>query len=65
MAWYWCLEHHCVEESLGCGSSSRIGPYDTEAQAQNALSRIHEREKEQTARDESDEKKYGKKRTWW
>lgn len=65
MNWYWCLDHQCVEQSLGCGSTTRIGPYATEAEARNALQRVREREKEQTALDEAEEKKYGKKRRWF
>ena len=64
MNWFWCLEHKCAEQDLGCGSTTRIGPYETQAEAINALQRIREREAEQQARDETDEKKYGKKR-WW
>ena len=64
MNWFWCLEHKCAEQGLGCGSTTRIGPYETQAEAINALQRIREREAEQQARDEADEKKYGKKR-WW
>lgn len=62
IVYYWCLEHRCVEQDLGCGSTSRIGPYPTQAEAANALSRVKQRETEQVARDEADEKKYGKKR---
>ena len=63
MAYWWCLEHKKVEEHLGCGSTSRIGPYDTPGQAQGALSRIARREKEQEQKDVEEEKKWGKK-TW-
>jgi hypothetical protein len=65
MSWFWCLDHKCVEQGLGCASSSRIGPFASEAEAMNALQRIREREAQQQARDEADEKKYGKKRPWF
>lgn len=64
MSWFWCLEHRCVEQGAGCGSSMRIGPCETQLEAASALQRIREREAAQTARDEEDEKKYGRKR-WW
>jgi hypothetical protein len=65
MNWFWCLEHKCAEQDFGCGSTTRIGPYETQAEALNALQRIREREAQQKARDEADEKKYGKKRGWF
>jgi len=61
MSWWWCLEHKCVEESLGCGSTTRIGPYDSAERAASALERIGKREGEQQARDKADEKKWGRK----
>ena len=62
MSFYWCLEHKCVEESIGCGSTTRIGPYATQAEAATALDRTRQREAEQEVRDKQDEKKFGKKR---
>ena len=50
--------------NISSGSTIRTWPYETKAKAINALQRIREREAEQQARDEVDEKKYGKKR-WW
>lgn len=64
MAWFWCLEHKTVEEGLGCGSSSRIGPAATPEEAASALERTRRREEEQTARDLEDEKKHGRRREW-
>lgn len=55
MSWFWCLEHKKVEEGFGCGSTSRIGPYDTPDAAASALDRTRQREAEQEARDEADE----------
>jgi hypothetical protein len=63
--WFWCLDHKTVEQDLGCGSTSRIGPCATREEAASALNRTHQREEEQRARDEADEKKYGKKRGWF
>ena len=63
MSWWWCLDHKTVEEGLGCGSTSRVGPYDTQERAATALERIGQRETEQQAKDKEEEKKSGKK-TW-
>jgi hypothetical protein len=65
MDYFWCLEHKCVETGLGCGSTTRIGPYATQAEAASALERTRQREIEQEHRDEADEKKHGKPRTWF
>ena len=65
MNWYWCLEHRQVEESIGCGSTSRIGPYDTPEQAAGALQRTRQRESEQEAKDQAEEQKWGKKKPWF
>lgn len=62
MTWFWCLDHKRVEQDIGCGSTSRIGPYATQAEAETALERTHKRETEQEARDAADEKKWGKRR---
>jgi hypothetical protein len=63
MSFWWCLEHKRVEEGLGCGSTSRLGPYDSEPKAASALERIGKREEEQQQKDRQEEKKFGKK-TW-
>jgi len=65
MAWWWCLEHKQVEEQLGCGSTTRLGPYDSAQQAATALERIHQREEEQVAKDQEIERKWGKKKDWF
>ncbi len=54
--YYWCLEHNKVEESLGCGSTTRIGPFATAAEAAGALERARKRKAEQEARDAEDER---------
>ena len=51
---YWCLEHNTVEESIGCGSTTRIGPFATAAEASGALERTRQRKAEQEARDDKD-----------
>jgi len=65
MSYWWCLEHKTVEEGLGCGSTTRLGPYDSKERAATALQRVGEREKEQTEKDKEEEKKYGKKKGWF
>ena len=43
MSWYYCLVHQRVEPEAGCANAERLGPYDTEAEAQGALDLAHER----------------------
>ncbi len=43
MSWYYCLVHQRVEPEAGCANAERLGPYDTEAEAQGALALAHER----------------------
>jgi len=41
---YWCLEHRRVETPEDrCASSNRLGPYDTQGQAERALQTVAER----------------------
>jgi len=54
--YWWCLEHHRVEQDGGCGSTSRVGPYDTEQQAASAPERMRARAAEQDAKDEADDR---------
>lgn len=65
MSYWWCLSHKQVEEGLGCGSTSRIGPYDTKEQAASALERVKKREEEQVEKDNEEERKWGKKKGWF
>jgi len=37
MSWYYCLVHQRVEPDDGCPNVERLGPYETEAEAANAL----------------------------
>jgi hypothetical protein len=43
MSWYYCLVHQKVEPELACPNAERMGPYETEAEAEHALERAHER----------------------
>lgn len=65
MAFWWCLEHRSVEEGLGCGSMTRLGPYDDAGFAAGAIERTRLREAEQLRKDEAIEKKWGKKKDWF
>lgn len=57
MSWWWCLEHKRVEEGLGCGSTTRLGPYDSAQRAAGALERTRARAAEQDARDKTEDDK--------
>jgi hypothetical protein len=65
MSYWWCLEHKATEQGLGCGSTTRLGPYDTAERAASALKRINAREADQVAKDQDIEKKWGKKGMWF
>jgi hypothetical protein len=41
--WYYCLTHKRVEHGPGCPDRNRMGPYDTETEAANALQHARER----------------------
>ncbi len=43
MSWYYCLVHPRVEPEVGCPNAERLGPYDSEAEAANALQTAQER----------------------
>jgi len=43
MQWWFCLTHMAVEAGPGCPDQSRLGPYDSQALALGALSRISAR----------------------
>ena len=41
---YWfCLRHHTVEGRDGCPNKDRLGPYESAADAGQALDRVEER----------------------
>jgi len=48
--WY-CVDHHTVEGFSGCGSKNRIGPFDSEAAAADALKTVADRERRYDAED--------------
>ena len=41
--WYWCLKHQRAEAGEGCAASQRLGPYDTQAEAENYAERVKNR----------------------
>jgi hypothetical protein len=43
MTWYYCLNHQQVEPEVGCPNAERMGPYETQEQAQAALETAHQR----------------------
>lgn len=48
-----CLKHHRVEhEGNACAWGDRLGPYDSESQAEKALELVEERNKRFDAEDE-------------
>ena len=44
--WYFCLRHHAVEGEEGCPGRDRLGPYDSETKAANALEQVQQRNEE-------------------
>jgi hypothetical protein len=48
---WFCETHHAVEPFHGCGSGKRIGPFDSETAAANALQTIAERERRYDSED--------------
>ena len=65
MSYWWCLDHKSVEEGLGCGSTTRLGPYDSKERAATAMERVRKREDEQVEKDKDIEKKWGPKKGWF
>lgn len=43
MEWFWCTDHHTVEEELGCRAEVRLGPYPSYEAAARALTAVAER----------------------
>ena len=41
--WFYCLKHKRVEQGPGCPDRDRMGPYDSENDAANALQHARER----------------------
>lgn len=47
MAKFWfCVKHHAVEGSDGCGPIDRLGPFDSEDEASHALEKAEQRNQE-------------------
>ena len=44
--WFYCVQHHTVEEGPECPSRNRLGPYATRAEAEQALRTAAERNQE-------------------
>jgi hypothetical protein len=52
MSYWWCLKHQRVEGEKGCAHATRLGPYETEAEAAAALDSAHRRSAEWDLQDE-------------
>ena len=50
-AWWWCLKHSRVEHGPGCPNSDRLGPFETEREATNAIELARERNQNWTDED--------------
>jgi hypothetical protein len=51
-AWYFCLKHMRVEHGAGCPDRDRMGPYQTENEAANALQHAKERNEQWEAKND-------------
>jgi cell division septation protein DedD len=49
--WYFCLVHQRVEPEVGCAHRDRLGPFDSRAEAAQALDRARERNERWAAED--------------
>lgn len=52
--WWYCLVHQRVEHGAGCPNKKRMGPYDSEAAASNALTTAAERNSAWEEQDKED-----------
>lgn len=43
MQWWFCLRHMAVEGERGCAHADRMGPYETEEAAKDALKTAREK----------------------
>jgi hypothetical protein len=50
--WFYCLKHKKAEEGPECPAKDRFGPYPTRAEAEHAMERNAERNREWDAADE-------------
>jgi hypothetical protein len=53
MEWFWCTDHHAVEEGPGCRAEVRLGPYASREAAEHALQGVAERNARLDAEDEA------------
>ncbi len=51
MAYFWCTDHHTVEDDTGCRAEVRLGPFPTREGAERALRTVQERNEQQDAED--------------
>jgi len=57
--YYWCLSHQRVEsEADMCAGRDRLGPYDSAAEAEQALAKVQQRNEAWDAEDERWEGKH-------
>ena len=52
MSWYYCLVHQDVEPELGCANAERMGPYQTEQEAAEAMETARHRNESYDAQDD-------------
>ncbi|WP_395111374.1 hypothetical protein [Actinomadura sp. SCN-SB] len=53
--WWFCLKHMKVEHGAGCPNKDRMGPYDSESAAANALETARRRNEAWRAQDDDDD----------
>jgi hypothetical protein len=53
MPFFWCTDHHAVEDEHGCRAEVRLGPYPTREAAERALQSVQKRNEELDAEDEA------------
>ena len=51
MPYFWCTDHHVVEDEHGCRAEVRLGPYPTREAAEHALRSVQERNEQLDAED--------------
>jgi hypothetical protein len=51
MPYFWCTDHHAVEDEHGCRAEVRLGPYPTRDAAEHALRSVQERNEQLDAED--------------
>jgi hypothetical protein len=51
MPYFWCTDHHAVEDEHGCRAEVRLGPYPTREAAEHALQSVQERNEQLDAED--------------